>query len=274
MELQLGGQTYSLVEDPGDRYVVTGGTVAFCDRLAEDFKPIVIDAHGYGSKPQPPEFMAYRAVAGPGRRMLCLLYELYWRRQDCDWKGLNKDHAHDYEQIQVHFDMEENRLDKVVVSSVGPPECAGHGVEVYAHVDEKTWRMVDYVTSPKEAFPWGGSGGRNWFTQVREMPLGLLLFSENRPVVQVVSCYHVFSGVKIDRPREEGPELEIELRRLDTELLERWYLQHFKNRFGHDVSKPHEEPHQMYYPPPEDWISRIAYALLWAARTIRRRLGF
>jgi len=38
---------------------------------------------------------------------------------------------------------------------------------------------------------------------------------------------------------------------------------HAKNRFGNDVSKPFEEPHVIYYPPPEDWASKIVYFLLW-----------
>ena len=38
---------------------------------------------------------------------------------------------------------------------------------------------------------------------------------------------------------------------------------HAKNRFGHDVSAPFEEPHVIYYPPPEDRASKIVYFLLW-----------
>lgn len=71
----------------------------------------------------------------------------------------------------------------------------------------------------------------------------------------------------------EGSELEIGLRRLDGELLERWNLRYAKNRFSHDISKPHEEPHKMYYPPPEDWVSRLTYGVLWATRAARRALG-
>ena len=38
---------------------------------------------------------------------------------------------------------------------------------------------------------------------------------------------------------------------------------HAKNRFRNDVSKPFEEPHVIYYPPPEDWASKIMHFLLW-----------
>ena len=274
MELETEGRVYELVEDPGDKYVASGGVVAYSDELAEDFKPVVLDHKEYGSKPVSPEFMAYRIVVDPERRSLCIVYEIYWRRQDCGIEGLNKDHEHDYEQLQVHFDMEAGRLDKVAVSSVGPTECAGHGVEVYSRVDNATSRMVHFVTSPKEQFPWGGGEGRKWFTQVREMPLEKLVFSGTRPVVKMIACYHVFAGLKVGRPRGEEGELEIALRRLDSALMDRWYLRHANNRFGHDLTKPQEEPHMMYYPPPENWVSRLVYSILWAANEMRRKLGF
>ena len=137
MALETKGRVYELVEDPGDKY---------SDELAEDFKPVVLDHMEYGSKPVFPEFMAYRIVVDPERKNLCIVYEIYWRRQDCGIEDLNKDHEHDYEQLQVHFDMEAGRLDKVAVSSVGPPDCAGHGVEVYSRVSDTTSRMVHFVT--------------------------------------------------------------------------------------------------------------------------------
>ncbi|UCH57181.1 MAG: hypothetical protein JSV18_07570 [Candidatus Bathyarchaeota archaeon] len=263
MNLEIEGKSYVLEPDTQDKYVVPGASVAYCSEMAEDFKPVVIDPQGHGTEPFPPEFMAYRIVVDSEKRGVCLLYEVYWKRQDCTWRDLNKDHDHDYEQIQIHFDAQASRMQRVIVSSVGPVDCAGHGVEVYSGVTAPEARRVNYSTSPKGPYPWGGSHGQKWFTQVREMPLEMLVFSEMRPIVRLVSCYHVFAGMKRGRPVAMETELDIDLRRLDRGLLERWYYRHAKNRFGRDLSKPFEEPYVMYYPPPEDWASRVAYALLW-----------
>ena len=103
---------------------------------------------------------------------------------------------------------------------------------------------------------------------------GRLVFSSTRPVVKVIACYHVFAGLKLGRPWREDGALEIPLRRLDSALMDRWYLRNANNRFGHDLTKPQEEPHMMYYPPPENWVSRLVYGILWAAYELRRKLGF
>ncbi len=142
--------------------------VAFSTRLAEDFAPIILDPRGYGAKPSPPKFIAYRLIIVPEKRKLCILYEVYWSRQDCTWRKLNKDHNHDYEQIQIHFD--------------------------------------------------------------------------------------IATG----------------LRKLDRKLLEKWYYQHFRDRFGHDISNPFKEPYILYYPPPEDRLSRLTYSLLYAYVSVKR----
>ena len=66
--------------------------------------------------------------------------------------------------------------------------------------------------------------------------------------------------------------MSVGLEKLNTGLLERWYYRNVKNRFGHDLSKPFEEPYVMYYPPPEDWRSRLVYSLLWLFSSLRRIL--
>jgi hypothetical protein len=269
MYLKIEDKDYSLIEEEGAKFVAPGASVCFCDQLAEDYKPVILDPRGYGSSPTPPSFMAYRSVIDPEKTSLCLQYEVYWKRQDCTWRELNKDHDHDYEQIQLHFDLENGLFEKVAVSSVGPLECAGHGVEVYSQMADPEASMIDYVTSEKEAFPWGGGNGRKCFTQVREMPLEKLVFTGKRPVVQVINCYHVFTGWKKERPPPQTPEMEIPLKRLDRTLLDRWYYHHATNRFGHDVSKPYEEPYLMYYPPPEDFLSRIVYEILWMLTSLK-----
>ncbi len=62
---------------------------------------------------------------------------------------------------------------------------------------------------------------------------------------------------------EERIELEPKLERLNQKLIEIWYYRNVKNRFGHDGSKPFDEPYIMYYPPPEDLLSRFVYGVLW-----------
>ncbi len=269
-ELVIHGKTYEVEFDAEDPFCAEGLRVAFCDQLAADFTPIIFDHKTHGSKPYPPDFVAYRLTIDPEKQKLCALFEVYWRKQDCSWRELNKDHDHDYEQVQVHFDLGSGEIEKVVVSSVGPVENAGHGVEVYSPLSASTVRTVEYTTSNKNFFPWGGKSGQKNITQIREIPLDRLLFEGTRPAVLVLNCYHVFSGLKRQLHPEERKELQPTLKRMNRQLLDEWYYRHNKNRFGHDISKPFEEPYIMYYPPPEDLPSRFAYGFLWIIQRLKR----
>lgn len=82
---------------------------------------------------------------------MCILYEVYWRRQDCSWREFNKDHDHDYEQIQIHFDLKAGRKEKIIISSVGPAAYAGHG-EVYRRIVKAVAKDVAYTTSSEKFF--------------------------------------------------------------------------------------------------------------------------
>jgi len=201
---------------------------------------------------------------------LCALFEVYWRRQECTWKELNKDHDHDYEQIQIHFNMVTGEKEKVIVSSVGPVDYAGHGIEVYSHITKAKVRNVDYTTSPKGYFPWGGEPGRKRKGQVKDIPIEQLAFKNGRPVVIVLNCYHAFTGLKQKLPPKERHDITPRLQRLSRGLIGRWYFRHVKNRFGHDVSNPFNEPHIMYYTPPEGLKSRLIYGVLWLLTSIMR----
>ena len=253
---------YELEYDPQDPYVARGLKIAYSDRLAEDLMPVIYDPRGCGREPFPPELMAYRFVVDQNLRKICALYEVYWRRQDCTWRELNKDHDHDYEQIQVHLDMQSGVVERVVVSSIGSAKYGGHGVEIYADVPNARAEDVEYTTSPMGMFPWGGSMGREGVTQMRWIPIERLSFESGRPAVVVLNCYHVFTGLKRRSVPEGWARLEPPLGRLDRRLLDRWYYHHEENRFGHDVSKPLEEPCVFYYPPPGDWKARLIYRML------------
>jgi hypothetical protein len=99
-----------------------------------------------------------------------------------------------------------------------------------------------------------------------------LLRDAGRPEVSVVNCYHAFAGVKIALTPEQKAELKPELVRLDQKLLDKWYYLNSKNRYGHDVSNPFSEPYIKYYPPPEDWLSRFVYGVLWVGFSAKRIL--
>lgn len=269
----IAGRDYKLELDEKDKYVAKDLLAAFCDELAFDFMPILYDPRGYGGLPYPPEFVAYRLVVDPKKQRLCALYEVYWRRQDCTWKELNKDHDHDYEQVQVHFDLAKGTIEKVVVSSTGPIENGGHGVEVYSTVSAPDVRSIVYSTASDDAFPWGGRTGQINATQIRDIPLGHLLIENGRAPIVVLNCYHVFTGLKRPLLTEGKKILGSELKRLDGKLLDKWYYLHTANRFGHDVSDPFKEPHIMYYPPPEDWFSKLAYGFLWIFSFLKRAIG-
>lgn len=99
------GIRYKLEYDLDDPFIVPGLKVAYCDRLTRDFMPVIYDPWSYGSTPFHPELVAYRLVVGTDEESVCIIYEVYWKCQDCTWRELNKDHDHDYEQIQVHIDV-------------------------------------------------------------------------------------------------------------------------------------------------------------------------
>lgn len=235
--------------------------------------PVICDPRGYGSIPYPPEIIAYRLVLDLENQRLCIIYEIYWKRQDCTWKELNKDHDHDYEQIQVHFNLKTGTKDKIVVSSTGPIENAGHGIEVFSSFSVVKVKTITYVTSSGGSFPWGGKNGENNATQIREIPITQLIFEKGRPSIVVLNCYHAFAGLKRQLSDEERIILKPDLERLDHKLIEKWYYLYSTNRFGHDLSNPFEEPYIKYYPPPEDWMSKLAYSFLWFLSLAKRVIG-
>jgi len=268
--VEIEGKKYTLEFNVNDPNIAPGLTVAFCDQLVRDQQPIILDPWDHGKKPYPPDFVASRLIIDSAKERLCILYEVYWRKQDCTWRELNKDHDHDYEQVQIHFNLSTGEKDKVVISSVGPVECAGHGVECYSNIIKARVRTIEYTTSPKNGFPWGGELGCENATQLRDIPIKELSFENGRPVILVANCYHVFIGLKTHHQLEKLSELAPVLKRLDQGLTERWYYLHVKNRFGHDISNPFEEPYVMYYPPPEDFTSRLFYRLVWFLAILKR----
>jgi hypothetical protein len=267
--VEIDGTTYELEYGHKDPYITPNLKVAYCDQLATDYAPILYDPKGYGSTPFTPDILAYRLLTDFNEEKLCVLYEVYWRRQDCSWKELNKDHDHDYEQIQIQFDLKTGKK-RFIISSVGPIECAGHGIELYTDAPTANFRNIEYITSPKPFFPWGGNVGQKNLTQIRTIPVNNLFLSGKRPEIIILNCYHAFVGVKRPLTTEEEIELKPKLERLNQKILDIWYYRHSKNRYGHDISKPFEDPFIMYYPPPEDELSRFVYGTLWIFFTIRR----
>lgn len=262
-EIAIGDEHYGLIYDTKDPYITSGYKVCYCDSLADDYKPIFYDPKGWGITPFPPEYLAYRIIQDPTKMKLCLIYELYWSRQDCTWREMNKDHDFDYEQIQVHIDQNNSVVEKVVVSSIGPAKSAFHGVEVYSNKEEFSHHQVDYKTSSFRHFPWGGLFGKNRLTFVRNIPLKNLEFDVTHPVMIVINCYHAFTGSKGNRDLSGSPMLKPDLKRLDQNLLNKWYRENKNNRYGRDLSKAIQCPFVMYSPPPDQWILNIYYDILW-----------
>jgi len=271
MIINIESKDYELEFEPENSYIRDDLRVAYSDDLAFNFMPILLDPQEFGINPFPPDFLAYRLILDLKEQKLCILYEVYWRRQECSWQGMYKTHDHDYEQIQVHFNLQTGKRQKVVISSVGPVANAGHGVEIFSNISKAECRTMEYKTSSKKYFPWGGTHGEENKTQVREIPINKLLFEQKRPFVIILNCYHAFVGMKKQISKEKQNKLDIKLERLDRTLLDKWYYGHSTNKFGHDISKPFEEPYVMYYPPPEDWLSRFVYELLWIIHFLKNK---
>ncbi len=279
MKITIEGASYVLEFDKRDPFVSPAYDVAYCDELATRYKPIVLDPLGYGQEPVPPEFMAYRLVIDNTLQRLCIIYEVYWRRQDCQWRQFNKDHDHDYEQIQIHFSLQDRNLTRVVIAAAGPPRYGGHGVEVYRHVKQVRAEAVRRKTASFESFPWGRHNYEIW---VLDQPIYRLVFINKRPVVRVSNCFHVFTGIKWNQWQEHRRktgaanqlrhELKMPLRRLDRRILWKWYYQHRENQFAHDLSDPFTTPHILYFPPPSQYLLRFTFTLVWFITAIIRTL--
>jgi hypothetical protein len=276
-EVTIEGREYILSLDTIDPFISPQYKVAFCDELAARYRPIILDPQGYGRVPVPPDFMAYRIVFDERHQRLCIIYEIYWRRQDCTWRELNKDHNHDYEQIQIHFDITSGEMTRVVLASEGPPIYGGHGVEIYSSRNNVWSGEMRTHTASVNSYPWGRHLYKIW---VVEQPLKGLLFRRRRPVVRITTCYHVYTGIVQDRLPPDFPvtaldvlfphELEIPLCRLTRQILWKWYYQHFENRFGHDLSHPFDPPHIMYVPSPRNIKPRLLYTFLGILTAVRR----
>ena len=239
MIFTIESKEYELEFDSKDPFIRDGLEVAYSESLAHDFMPILLDPQKFGSTPFPPDFLAYRLIVDRRRKKLCVLYEVYWRRQECSWQDLYKCHDHDYEQIQVHFNLQTGKKEKIVISSVGPVINAGHGVEIFSYIPKAKVKTVEYLTSIKKFFPWGGNCGEKNQTQVREIPIEKLFFEQKRPVVLILNCYHAFVGLKRQILAENQNKLDNKLERLDKTLLDRWYYRHSTNKFAHDLSLIH-----------------------------------
>lgn len=272
-------QQFFLEFDKRDPFVSPSYDVVYCDELAKRYKPIILDPKGHGRVPVPPEFIAYRCVHDNNTQRLCLIYEVYWKQQDCQWRQFNKDHDHDYEQIQIHFDLNKGTLTRVVIASAGPPRYGGHGIEVYRHLKRVRSGAIRLKTASFESFPWGRHNYEIW---VLQQPIYNLVFIEKRPVIRVSNCFHVFTGIKwnqwqthrrktdTDNPLRQ--ELSIPLCRLDRRILWQWYYQHRTNQFGHDLSDPFTPPHILYYPSPKQFLLRFSFTLVGFITAILRAL--
>jgi len=97
-----------------------------------------------------------------------------------------------------------------------------------------------------------------------------LVFKNGRPVVIVLNCYHALTGLKQKLPPKERHDITPRLQRPSRGLIGRWYFRHVKNRFGHDVSNSFNEPHIIYYTPPEGLKSRLIYGVLWLLTSMMR----
>ncbi|MFW9935727.1 MAG: hypothetical protein ACFFDU_09555 [Candidatus Thorarchaeota archaeon] len=273
----VDGHSYVLEFDRRDPFVAPIYAVAFCDELANHYKPVILDPQRFGRIPVSPEFMAYRLVYDSNKQRLCIIYEIYWQHQDCQWRQFNKDHLHDYEQIQIHFNLRKGILSRVIVASAGPTRYGGHGIEVYRHVKQVRSGRVRRKTSSFESFPWGRHNYEIW---VLDQPIFNLVFIKKRPVVRIINCFHVFTGIKWNQwhshrhsPSAINPlqhELVIPLRRLDRRLLWQWYYQHRTNQFAHDLSDPFTRPHILYYPSPKEFFLRFFFALVESLTMIIR----
>ena len=280
MKVSIEGHSYILEFDKRDPFVSPAYDVAFCDELAKRYKPRILDPLGYARNPVYPEFMAYRLVHDDRNRRVCLIYEVYWHRQDCQWRQFNKDHDHDYEQIQIHFNLSTGALTHVVVASVGPVRYGGHGVEIYSHVKQVRSWGIRKKTASFDSFPWGR---HNYETWILEQPIFNLVFMDKRPVVRVVNCFHVFTGIKWNQwqthrrnPDPTSPlshEVYIPLCRLDRRLLWQWYYQHHTNQFGHDLSDPFTPPHILYYPSPKQFVLRAFFTIVGSITAVIRTLS-
>jgi len=250
-KITLNDKNYFLEYDKSNPFAVKKVNVAFCDELADDFMPILFDnEENDATKPFPPDGAFYRILINSEDK-LCIEYEIYWKEQIC--KG--KDHKHDYEQIQIHFDFEKHILEKIVISSEG--FLAFHGIHLYDIAGKEFPYGRIYETSSFPFFPWG----KHWtHTELQKLSLEKLKFINSNPAVLITTCYHAFRGISIQEYKRNKSilnprKLSLKLERLDKKTLDSWYHKYKENRFGHDLANPFQLPHLMYYSPPDKWLT-------------------
>lgn len=269
------------LEAAKSKYMVNGLDLYFCDDLASECMPQIFDPYGYGRKPEPPEGTYYRIINKIGTDNYCFQYYVYWPRQECVpidlkpssvWRRLLRflgqkwpDHKFDYEPILVFYDFPRGSPYLVVNNGLGENPTT-HRIEI--HSEETKERddadiESDFRTSPHPSYPFGGHDGREIKEWCKKYPLmSTIYFNDRHPLFGVTMCSHVFSGGEKYYKKSifgkklvsfiEDESLEIELKRLNDEVLDEWYLKQYtgdEEPFGHDVSDPFRFPHIRYFDP-------------------------
>ncbi len=240
--IMINGKKYSL-DFQSNKFVSPHNNAAFCDELAQDFVPCILENKAdSGSQFQPTDEVYYIIQTSPKGR-LCLLYEYLWPQIDADLRfGY-------YKQIQVHFDLKKNILEKVVMSSGGSLKEQHHDVLVFLPISSsKKHEKEDFELSA--AFPYK----EELLPQITiiERPIFELKFDNVSPVVTTPSYAASFFPLATgsnNNMSDYEKRTSFDLQRLDEKTLHRLYFENKSQVLGHDISDPFVEPHIMFVIP-------------------------
>ena len=226
----------------------------FCDDIAKIYEPIIFG--GDYSEPEP-EGIYYPDLYKADSKLLCVQYYVYWLEQNCLGLLPVADHKYDYEPIFIY--VKPSIMFPIGIVNAGYSK--GLGVSCRFHKSEIRMKGIaerdfsedeaQYKTSPEPFYPFGGSDGLNGRACVKNYPIaGAVYLNDSQPMFGITSCSHVFSGAEKDL---RGRILSIPLKRLDDQVLNEWYFNHYKveneEPFGHDVSNTFDFPYIKYCNP-------------------------
>jgi hypothetical protein len=246
------------------KYVLKGYKVFFSTKVARQYEPIVYEGECMSGDP---EALYYRILVNQNNEF-CIQYFYYWQYQNC----MMTSHGHDYEPIFIYLKNKNKKFDdfdkldvyQIVNGGLGRPDCRFHKNEVRPIHGRRigNTRHITSNLSPYPFYPFGKDGNVQYHACVSIYPLDTgkdLQFEEEfRPLFGIRACSNVFSGAQGDL---HGHRFIPPLKRLTDRVLEKWYLNHFKNTddmpFGHDIADPYTSPYIKFYKPSKEEIERL-----------------
>lgn len=236
--ITINGKEYSLYYSENE-FVKPENKTAFCEDLASDFLPVVLEDKDTSDYQFQPSDSVYYQIQVNKESKLCIIYVYSWPQSEPDLEfGY-------YKQIQMHFDLKKKILESIVVSSDGSLQDTKHHVHIFrpissAKQEEKNVKLSSLFPFKDQKTPQ---------ITVIERPMFELSFDNVSPVVKTLSFGDSFYAVPRSDNGDTGyKKRSFSLEKLDEQALQKWYFED-AIKFGHDLYDPFESPHIFFVIP-------------------------